>query len=479
MGKNELKALDVNVINFILQNNKATIENLSNCFNVSQVNIRNVLAKIEVFIKNNGIGTLLKKNNEYYFENNTLNLNFDYTKFQSKNIEKSERLVYILLKLLFQRSITLSKISQELEISRITLNSDLEYIKNFLKEFNLDLLSIQWRGIFLEGNPVVIEKVSVLFFAKLYLEEYFTSKLKKIVNPLVINFFREYVSKEEEEKLVALTNKFYSHFDIQLGSTYYNILKGIVIFNYCNNKNNVVPLSLNIKTKDNLSKEIYSILSEEERKLIGNDITLLTVFLSNCIYKKYIPIFSFDMKKILKEIFLVFKLKYNEEINNELSLFINYIYFNAKFALPSYYALSEEDNKYLEEEISKSFIKIFNKYDIPFRNENIIFLYFYLKDLISEAKKQNILIIDNGSFNYQGKKLKEKLRHLESINKIDVISYFNFKFYSEKFNCENKYKTYIFIDLPFEKTNNYPEKKCIFVNSYDLISNSLDFIKFL
>ena len=51
MYRNELKALDVNVINFILQNNKATIEELCRCFDVSQVNIRNVLAKIEFFVK--------------------------------------------------------------------------------------------------------------------------------------------------------------------------------------------------------------------------------------------------------------------------------------------------------------------------------------------------------------------------------------------------------------------------------------------
>ncbi|WP_308575449.1 helix-turn-helix domain-containing protein, partial [uncultured Fusobacterium sp.] len=170
MEKSELKSLDVNVINFILQNNKATIENLCNCFDVSQVNIRNVLAKIEIFIKKNNIGVLLKENNEYFFENNSLNLNFDYTKLQTKNIEKSERIAYILLKLFFHKTINLTRISQELDISRITLNGDLEHIKSFLKEFNLDLVSIQWRGIFLQGDPFMIEKVSVLFIAKLYLE---------------------------------------------------------------------------------------------------------------------------------------------------------------------------------------------------------------------------------------------------------------------------------------------------------------------
>ena len=35
------------------------------------------------------------------------------------------------------------------------------------------------------------------------------------------------------------------------------------------------------------------------------------------------------------------------------------------------------------------------------------------------------------------------------------------------------------IDLPFEKTNNYPNKNCIFISSYDLMSNTLDITNLL
>ena len=77
MGKIQLKSLDVDVINFILYNNEASIDELCNCFEVSQVNIRNVLIRIEEFFLQNNIGKLLKEDKKYYFENNYINLFFN------------------------------------------------------------------------------------------------------------------------------------------------------------------------------------------------------------------------------------------------------------------------------------------------------------------------------------------------------------------------------------------------------------------
>ena len=105
-------------------------------------------------------------------------------------------------------------------------------------------------------------------------------------------------------------------------------------------------------------------------------------------------------------------------------------------------------------------------------------MYCYITNLIIESQKKNVLIINNGSFNWEGKELKERIKHLETLNEIDIISYFNFKFFSEEYHQRNKYKIYVFIDLPFERFNFYKDKKCIFINSYDLIVNLSEIIKF-
>ena len=180
MKKITLKSLDVDVINFILHNNRASIDELCNCFEVSQVNIRSVLAKIEEFSNKNNLGTLLKENGEYYFENNKINLDFKKNDFLLNDLEKKERITFIVLKLIVEGSINLTSISKEIKVSRITLNSDMEVIKELISDFGLKLTSIQWRGVFFKGDFYNLQNFSILFISKLYIENYFSSPLIKV-----------------------------------------------------------------------------------------------------------------------------------------------------------------------------------------------------------------------------------------------------------------------------------------------------------
>lgn len=88
MKKLILKPLDIDVINFIIHNNSATIDELCNCFEVSPVNIRNVLTKIENFLLVNKLGCLSKNNGQYFFESNNIILDFNYKDFATKDLEK-------------------------------------------------------------------------------------------------------------------------------------------------------------------------------------------------------------------------------------------------------------------------------------------------------------------------------------------------------------------------------------------------------
>lgn len=91
MKKIILKPLEVDVINFIFHNNIATLDELCTCFNVSPTNIRNVLAKIESFLLLNNLGYLNKNNGQYFFENNSIKLDFNYKDFATKVLEKKRK----------------------------------------------------------------------------------------------------------------------------------------------------------------------------------------------------------------------------------------------------------------------------------------------------------------------------------------------------------------------------------------------------
>lgn len=474
MKKVTLKSLDVDVINFILHNNKATIDELCNCFEVSQVNIRTVLAKIEEFIREKRLGALLKESGEYYFENDNINVNIINDNFILEDLEKKERIIFIVLKLILEGSINLTSLSKEIKISRITLNSDLEVIKELIADFNLTLTSIQWRGVFFEGDRYNLQIFSILFISKLYIEGYFSSPLKKFINPLVHDYFRKFLSIKTEKKLIKLAGKLYHYFDIKLGVYHYFILCGLLVYIHLGSKKDI-EFHTQLKIENlNLNEPLEDILDTEDKALIGNNTSLIIAYLSLCISKKYSIILPIDTDGIIEEISSTFNLTDHGFSNNLLGFFINNIYFENRFFIPNYIKFDKKDESVLEDEISQKLVAILTKYNVPFSKKDIVYLYYYLYNILMEGKKKNILIIDDSTMAWKGNKLKGKLQNLEQVKNVQISSYFNFKFFP--IETYDKYDVFVFIDLPDEKKIDY-SKQCCFINSCDLIKNSINISK--
>lgn len=477
MKKTTLKSLDIDVINFILHNNDATIDELCNCFDVSPVNIRTVLAKIENFVSDNNLGKLLKSSGHYFFENNSIKLDFDYTEFLSEDIEKKERITYIVLKLILENSINLTNISRELNVSRITLNADLEFVKELIQDFNLSLVSVQWRGVFLEGELLQLQKFSILFLSKLYIEEYFRLSLKNIVNPILLKYFREIISEDLEKKSFVIADKLYQYFGIKLGIYHYYILVSIILYIYVCRKNNFELYSDFQDLPETLYETLEEILDSEDKNIIGEEYHIIIAYLSNCIHKKYsIPI-SKNVTQALEELY---KFLQDEKLNGSpelLSFFINNLYFENRFFIPTYIKIGKDDEKVIESEICKNLIDIFIRNNIPYNKKDLAFLYNYFYSASIEIKKKSVLIIDSSTLTWKAEKLKEKLKYSEKVSSISIVSYFNFKLFP--IETYKKYEVFIFIDLPTEKKNNYSNKNVYFINSFELLKNSINFNELL
>ena len=140
-----------------------------------------------------------------------------------------------------------------------------------------------------------------------------------------------------------------------------------------------------------------------------------------------------------------------------------------------YIKFDRKDKKILKEKIATELISIFEKYKIPFKEKNISSLYYFLKNEITQIKKKDVTIIDHSIITWETNKLKEKLEHLEHVNIVQVSSYFNFK-YSPIENYE-WFDVLVFVDLPNEMKINYSKHQCCFVNSYELLKNTVDISK--
>lgn len=463
------------MINFILHNSKAGIDDLCNCFDVSSVNIRNILIKIEKFTKQNKLGKLLKNDGYYYFENNNINFDFEHTLFAIKDIEKKERIIYIILKLILEKNLNLTAISKELNVSRITLNGDLIFIKDMLQPFGLFLVSVQWKGVFLESDLFLIQKFSIFFIVKLYIEEYFSSPLKRAVNPFVFNYFRALLDEKTEKKIFSIANKLYKYFDIKLGVYHYYILIGILVFSYFAQKNNFEFHS----DLNNLNSEIESslnkLLTKEDKKIIGENFTLINLYFSNCLNKKYPLPFIKDIASPLKEICSFMNLQNNSTFFDIVYAFMNNLYLENRFMIPNYIKFTNEEKESLKTELCQNIIRILEKYDIPFNEKEISLLYKCICSASLQIEKKSALIIDSSVMNWMGENLKAKLKRFEKIDSISVVSYFNFK----SFPLENydQYDIFFFIDLTAEKKINYPNKLCYFITYNELLKTTADFSK--
>ena len=279
---------------------------------------------------------------------------------------------------------------------------------------------------------------------------------------------------ETEKKLLNLTNKIYQHFDIKLGFYHYFILCGILIYTHLGSKKNIEFFTKNTVKSFNLTETLIDILDAEDKALINNNISLILEYLSLCLNKKYSINLPINTDAVVKKIYSTFNLDDNNLNNQLLSFLINNIYLENRFFIPNYINFAKKDEYILEEEISIKIMAILNKYQIPFTKKDIAFLYFYLINILTETQKKNILIIDQSTMTWKGNRLKGMLQNSEQVRAVQVISYFNFKTFPTE--IYNKYDIFIFIDLPDEKKENY-SKQCCFINSYELIKNSLNISK--
>lgn len=473
--KISIKSTDVDIIKFIIYNEKITIEEICRCFDISQVNARTILQRIDSFVSENNLGTLMKEGIQYYFKDGTISFDAKFGDFNLKDLEKKERIVFIALKLIFEKSINLTSISRELEISRITLNTDLELIRERLSAFDLFLESIQWRGVFIKGDEAKLQKFSILFIAKLYIEEYFNCPFKMAINPVLNDYFRKYVPEEIEKRFIEICNNIYFNFGIQLGTYNYSIMLATLIFMYINSKKNMEYFIDNQISSLDLNETLSDLLSDEDKKLLGSNLQPLISIISNNINKRSSLDISIFIEKRTEDIISEFKIS-NKEQERTMNFLINIIFFENALFIPNFLTYDKKGHFKLETDTCKKITSILENNKIPFSSRDVLFLASYYESVIKEFNKNNILIIDDSSLFWKGKILQKTLVSSQEFGKVEIVSYFSFKYLKTEYP---EYNIYIFIDLPKERNEDYPDKKCFFLSSYKITKNEVDLKKLL
>lgn len=102
---------------------------------------------------------------------------------------KDERALYIILKLLIHKKITLTKLTTFFQVSRRTINEDLNIIKENLAIFDLNIISDPKKGVILSGDYINIKRALCIYIYKYLVESkelplFFTTEYKKLITKL-------------------------------------------------------------------------------------------------------------------------------------------------------------------------------------------------------------------------------------------------------------------------------------------------------
>jgi hypothetical protein len=456
-----LSKVDITIFKLLLNHESLSLEKIQFFLKVSIVTARNSLKNLNLFLKKYNFGEILKLKKEYSLILTTDSFN-DLEQDFEVTLSSEERISYITILLIFEKKINLNSLTTVLNVSRNTLKNDLTQIKKFLKKFNINLKSISWQGIILQGGFNDIKAFSINYLIKILIKKEFNELIwilyGKFLNPLIKNYFDKFISKEVFSQIKAIQENIIKTFNFQLGVYDYKKIECILIYHTIFKEDILNSFYLNLNNLDEILKNDYEEIFFNLKKLNifqGDDKLLQSLSMSILtITEEYIFSHYKDITTpISNRVQEIYSVTLNKKELSLLAEILSTAYFKYDFNIISYlnYFVTNYD-------IPKSVITdikyTLKKKKIVLLEEDYYILAIYLYDTICTRYKNlkidmNFLIIDSSFKNWLGQELKKEfLKHLSFLT-IDIISIFNHPILDDSF--VEKYDYILF--------TNYVDKK--------------------
>ncbi|MGL5725328.1 hypothetical protein [Cetobacterium sp.] len=413
----------LHILNLFLSNERYNIKQLEEILKIKK---RSILANVSVindFLRIHKIKGIIEKENYFYIEEK------ESTKIKGFLSEAPlgalERREYMLLKIFFSEKVILSKDFLEIDVTRRTINNDLQSLRNQILEYDLKILSTSIEGVFLEGK----ERNIRVSFVK-YLTRYFIQKNK--YHNLFEKLINSRLKKEELKKAQDIILNLSKKMDVKLPIEYFYKLVALILVScyredkrcdfYEEDKNSKYILK---NTNCGIFINFFKINEVSNLKQYEID-TIIDVFL------------CFDKKNFLKKsdyrIDVFFKRleeKLNIDIQTKSIISIKVLKIIEISRLKKELGLSTDEkigilwDKYKEYyfEISSIIKEVIPEiYD-----EDILYLTIFIKDnldsiILKDKKNKRILIIDDSFEKMYGKIV---LSYLKKNYYIDILKIIN------------------------------------------------------
>lgn len=214
----------------LLSQHSLTSEEILKYIPVNYLTLMNNIKLINTFLNDHSLPTIIKNDNEFVLRLTSSEKEIFYNNCTSYS--QNQRCNYLTLKLLINKKLNLDVEKDILNISRSTIQRDLNRIKKYLKQNSIEVNSIKWHGIYLGlCNLSNVYKICCEILLKFYyeidilpklLKKYlleisvypYQIKIKNICD--IFNFFNLKIGEITLKYFLALDTCFYLFEDFQL-----------------------------------------------------------------------------------------------------------------------------------------------------------------------------------------------------------------------------------------------------------------------
>lgn len=310
-----LQQRSLNILKLLMGNKNMTIEGLQTKTELSQRQIRYDIKLINNWLTNNNYSEIIKDTNSHYLFSNNVN---DVLKDLAKgNVEyifndvERQRIIYLYLFLNYE-TVSMDHLISLLEVSRGTVNEDLNKLEKKVSQYNISISYTRSKGYRIVGLENDIQYVMMLLIVKIVLfdEENFifqTIFRKKDVD--LFNEFKDSLSDSIQEYMLN-----FSENNFEIISYIYSF------YNIRNEKNNLQNKSLLIDTIENvLEYQVAQTTLEFTDYDNKNEIKFLTSLLLSYSTgnRKSKTEEYFIIKKLIRNVLLKLKKSYAVDLNKE------------------------------------------------------------------------------------------------------------------------------------------------------------------
>lgn len=434
--------IEIDISKFILNQKAVHYSDLEHHFQISKPTISKYLSEIASFVESldDNFELVRARKSGIYFSGNTDVLKKYFVNKQIwRPITPKDRRMYILSSLIFKKNVTtMNDLTNQLFISRRTLENDLVGVREFISDNNGRLVNSC--GILKLKMPKdYLYAFMIYIFHDYWGENIVQSDDKNVIFPPILkNFFNEDIAK----RIFKFIDKFLNEFSFRTSDYEYTSLIIYLLIQYTlfSNSKDIVKVknlnsnneSLELETEylsDSFKNEFKYNLTNEQKNFLNNFIILI-----KSENNRKLSFNQLDEISLIKKIIIgkdtkvnIYDNQFLDGLSKHISLSIKRIRFGMKVRNPytdnfkRSYPIAFEDALELSERINKAF-------DIKFNDDEVAFIGMYFESLSERksmvAKRISAMIVCNtgiGTSRFLEEKINNELSDVINVVGITVV----------------------------------------------------------